>query len=272
MARILVAGLGYVGLPLAEALVQEGHQVFGLKRKPYQSSSIQVLCFDATNSESLVLPEVDEVVFCMAPKSRDLEIYKSCYVDATKNIIAALPGKTPAMYFVSSTAVYSQDQGEWVDESMADSPEPNNRSGILRAAEEHVLAATDDSYALRFGGIYGPGRTRLIQKLANGDVPLSAKPYYTNRIHRDDCVAAIQHLQHERPASGTYNAVDDDPADRNDMIRWAQSELGSPVQEKTENQGQMNKRVSNKKLKASGFKFQYSSFKDAYKEILEGLD
>ena len=96
--------------------------------------------------------------------------------------------------FASSTSVYAQHQGEWVDET---SPtESESFSGrCIRHGEQLLADYPWPAVAVRFGGIYGPGRTRLIDSVRDGSASRSpGAPIYTNRIHRDDCARVLEHL------------------------------------------------------------------------------
>src|SRR5690606_26975911 len=96
--------------------------------------------------------------------------------------------------FTSSTGVYGQSDGGWVDET---SPaEAQGFSGRwIREGEKLLEASPCETVSLRLGGIYGPGRARLIGTVRDGSAVITdGPPRYLNLNHRDDCAAALEHL------------------------------------------------------------------------------
>ena len=264
MSRILVVGPGYIGQPLSKALVADGHEVSALRRSNGAIDGVQLIQHDLSKDSQLELPHFDEIVFCLSPGSRELNAYKNIYVNGVRRVLDALPQEAKSLYFISSTGVYSENDGAWVDEGTVLISEEGTRSQILQEAESQIIAACENHYVFRFGGIYGPGRTRLVQKLKDGLEPPSQRPYYTNRIHQDDGVGVLRHFVSKRPNPGIYNVVDSDRADINDMISWARKNWSvNACQAATMRQGQ-NKRVSNRKLLGTGYRLLVESFRDSY--------
>ena len=142
---------------------------------------------------------------------------------------------------------------------------------------------------LRLGGIYGPGRTRLIDQVRGGSAVIPAESRFTNRIHRDDAAAAIVHLclMAAEPAP-VYLGVDNEPAELGEVLRFLAGELGLPEPGRAEPASGVrggsggttgggepsrggNKRVSNALLRGTGFEFEYPSFREGYRAILAGV-
>lgn len=281
--RILIAGCGDVGGAFGALLAAKGHQVWGLRRSVDRlPSSLQPFAADLSDPSTLTsLPEnLDFVVYTAAASGRDPDAYRAAYVDGWKNVCDALQaqGQTPRrVLFTSSTGVYGQDDGSWVDE---DSPtQPSSFSGkIMREAEELFLAGPWPATVLRLSGIYGPGRLRLIHMVREGRAQLSAEPAYTNRIHRDDCASALEHLVRQELAGKTledvYVGVDDEPAPRNDVYHWLADQLGCdppPQTAKGPSGRGGNKRCRNARLRASGWEPAYPTFRDGYASVLADL-
>ena len=283
MSNLLIAGCGYVGSALARARVARGDRVFGLRRNPIDlPPGVEPVAADLTASRSLAdLPrDLDAVVYAAAPRGRDDAFYRITYVDGLRNLLAALAqqGQTPRrVIFVSSTAVYGQSRGEWVDET---SPtEPTHFSGRrLLEAEGALRESGMPGVVLRLGGIYGPRRTRMLDEVRQGRAALArGGPHYTNRIHRDDCVGALAHLLDLADPADCYLGVDSDPEDQAVVLNWLADALAaSPPrlagadQRRTPRGG--NKRCRNARLVASGYAFLYPSYRDGYAALLaEGL-
>src|SRR6185369_11478108 len=116
---------------------------------------------------------------CAAPEQRDEAAYRGLYLDGLRRLLDRV--QTPRIIFVSSTAVFAQDAGEWVDEdSPATADAFNGR--VLRAAEGE-LSAHHQGIVLRLSGIYGPGREAMLRRARTAD---AGRRHWTNRIHVDD--------------------------------------------------------------------------------------
>ncbi|HSK40645.1 MAG TPA: hypothetical protein VK943_12840, partial [Arenibaculum sp.] len=134
--------------------------------------------------------------------------------------------------FVSSTAVYGDAGGDWIDERTT--PAPGGFSGrTIREAEDLLASRLGGTgitpVVLRLGGIYGPGRTRLIDQVRGGSAVIPAESRFTNRIHRDDAAAAIVHLcTMESVPAPVYVGVDNEPAELGEVLSFLAAELGLP--------------------------------------------
>ena len=126
MARILIVGTGDIGGHLAEQLVSGGHEVWGMRRsdKPL-ADGIELLIADVADRDTIpTLPEnLDIVVYSIASPVFSKDGYHDYYVKGLKNILRRLKGQSPKrVIFVSSSSVYHQMNGEWVDELSETAP------------------------------------------------------------------------------------------------------------------------------------------------------
>ena len=161
---------------------------------------------DLTSPETLqTLPSAfDYIFYTAAPDTHDDAAYRSVYVEGLNNLLHALAqeGRHPRRVFLtSSTGVYGESSGAWVDET---SPtEPTEFAGIrLLEGERLLLESPFPATILRLGGIYGPGRASLIERVRRGEIVWGDEsPVYFNRIHRDDAAGVLHHLI-DAPASG----------------------------------------------------------------------
>jgi nucleoside-diphosphate-sugar epimerase len=289
MSRILIAGCGYLGTALGHSLHASGHEVWGLKRQPRDlPSTIRSFAADLTDPSTLTqLPQpLDYVIYSAAATSFSEAHYQSAYYIGVRNILSSLQklSQQPQRFlFISSTSVYDQHQGEWVDE---DTPaQAEGFSGYyIRKGEELVLNNPLSAVIVRFGGIYGPDRSRLIDSIRNGSATTNNTstggiPIYTNRIHRDDCVRVLEHLIYLPIANlkRVYIAVDNEPAPLNEVICWIASQLGISdaalqfANKKNSNidwRLRANKRCLNTRLRDSGFQFLYPSYREGYSALL----
>ena len=277
MARILIAGCGDVGSLLGLILARAGHDVWGLRRNAAAvPAPIRPLAADLSDRAALEpLPaNLEYVFYTAAAGGATRERYHAAYVEGVANLIAALQRakQNPRrILFTSSTSVYAQTAGVWVDE---DSPADADAfsAQCLRQGENQVWRSPYPATVVRFGGIYGPGRTRLIDSLRQGESRCAAGAY-SNRIHRDDCAAALMHIMELPNPAALYLGVDDDPALQCEVLRWLAERLGvsGPTQidalDATRRSG--NKRCRNDRLRASGYRFRYPSYRQGYAEMLK---
>jgi nucleoside-diphosphate-sugar epimerase len=278
MAEILIVGCGDVGTQLGKQLIAEGHRVTGVKRHPPDvGEGIRYLKADISDADSLASLEADfdQLFYIVSADGRNETSYRAVYRTGLRNVLEKLPG-TPWI-FVSSTSVYGQSRGEWVDErSPADPDNPNAR--LIRAAEEQVLAAHPGNIVVRFSGIYGPGREHLIRVAASRPAIQQTPPYYTNRIHRDDCAGVLAFLFEQRLAGraldACYLASDDDPAPMWEVVSWLaeRQQCPPPVVKAAGDDAPMNKRCNNARLKALGYRFLYPGYREGYAWVKAGRD
>jgi nucleoside-diphosphate-sugar epimerase len=281
MANVLIAGCGYVGTALGTRLTLDGHVVWGLRRHTDAvPPSIRPLAADLTVPETLeaLPPGLDVVFYTASADASDDDSYRAAYVEGLRNLLHALDNQRQPLrrvFFTSSTGVYAQASGAWVDET---SPtEPAEFSGLrVLEGERLLLGGLFPATVLRLGGIYGPGRTRLIDRVRRGlAVCPDGPPLYTNRIHRDDCAGALRHLLTLAEPASLYLGVDHEPVEQCEVLRWLAAQLGvspprlEPPSGSEVRRHQSNKRCSNAKLVASGYVFRYSSFRDGYMALLD---
>ncbi len=278
MSTILIAGCGDVGSALGVRLAQAGHRVLGLRRDPSRlPREIEGVAADLSDPTSLAaVPDGVQVLVYTASAGGafDDAAYQRAYVIGLANALARMRGSLERVVFTSSTGVYGQDDGGWVDE---DSPtEPAGFSG-RRLLEGEALAgdAGVPGICVRFGGIYGPGRTRLLDRARAGATCSDTPVVWTNRIHRDDCAGVLAHLVGVADPHPRYVGVDCEPAPQCQVMDWLAQRLGAPRPrrvsgaEATRSRGG-NKRCSNRRLLASGYRFAYPTYRDGYAAMLDG--
>lgn len=278
---ILLAGCGDLGTEAGLRFAGLGHRVVGWRRSPAKlPAEIEGVAADLSSAQLPAVPaDTSAVVIAVAADAPREDAYRAAYVDGVAHVLDALErdGVIPRrVLFVSSTAVYGDAGGGWVDEGTA--PEPGGFSGrVLVEAEQLLRSRLADSgttaVSLRLGGIYGPGRTRLIDQVRSGSAVIPEDIRYTNRIHRDDAAAALVHLatMADEPAP-VYVGVDDDPADMGTVLRFLAAELDLPEPEVGDAGPARagNKRCSNKLLHGTGFAFAFPGFREGYRDVLAG--
>lgn len=275
--RVLIAGCGYVGTALGLRLAAAGHTVFGLRRDPSGlPAAITPVAADLVTGDGLdrLPPDLDACVTAISADRRAPEAYEAAYVRALRNLISKLEVDISRWVFTSSTAVYGHANGELVDEQTSTSPS-SFAGRTLLDGEAIVLGARPVGVVLRLGGIYGPGRTRLVDQVRAGEAVIPPRPVYTNRIHRDDAAGALHHLLTLPDPEPVYLGVDHDPAERAVVLRWLAARLGAPPprvatpEDAPTTRG--NKRARNDRLVSSGYTFRYPTFREGYAAMLDDV-
>ncbi len=277
--NILIAGCGYVGTMLGQHLAETGHTVWGLRRtvhglpkqiRPLQGDLIDPHVFTGFSDN------IHVVFYTASPDYSSESAYRVAYIDGLRNLIHFLNkgGQRPHILYTSSTAVYAQQRGEWVDELSPTTPEYFSGKCLLEG-EQYLLDSGFPATVVRFAGIYGPGRTRLIRKVKEGSATYQhGQPRYANHIHRDDCVGILAHLMGLGESRAIYIGVDNEPIDRRELLTWLADELKAPAPQPASSQSMSgretknNKRCTNAKLVKSGYRFYYPTFRDGYLSLL----
>ncbi len=276
MANLLLVGCGDLGAGLAARLVASGHRVTALKRTPPTAPLAGVTYRFADLTQPHTLADLGgsfaQVFVILAPGARDAAAYQALYGAGVDHLRARLAGRVGHWFFVSSTSVYGQDAGEWVDEDAPAAPTAPTAKWLL-AAERCLADAGAPATTVRFSGIYGPQRERLLRQVLAGAPVQYDPPNYTNRIHRDDCLGVLEWL-HRRQLAGTglaplYLASDDEPASAGDVARWLAAELGVPAPPAAAAGGGQNKRCRNAQITHAGYRFAYPSWREGYRDTIE---
>ena len=271
--HVLIAGCGDVGNVLAAQLLQDGHVVYGLKRDTSTlPAGVQAIKADLTDPATLTdLPaDIDRLVFMPTPASRDQAGYEAIFIHGWQNLWTGLKKEPLRTLLVSSTAVFGESSGGLVNEETP--PDPTGFNGkVLLEMEQLAAACTDQLVSVRISGIYGPGRERLIRLARSEGLEVQqVPPLFTNRIHRDDAAAALMHLlQIEEPES-LYLATDDLPAPRYEVVEWLAKVQGATAPRGlTDDHASRGKRVSNQRLRESGFTLSYPDYRAGYGSVLK---
>jgi nucleoside-diphosphate-sugar epimerase len=275
--KVLIAGCGDLGTEAGLRFAAAGHQVLGLRRSPGKLPDvIEGLGADLGAPLPDLPSDVEVMVYSAAADGRSEHAYRRAYVDGPRHVLDALDragARVARVLFVSSTGVYGITDGSEVDE---DTPtEPTSASGaVLVEAERALQDRRPDATVFRLAGVYGPGRTRLIDQVRDGSAVIPDPPVHTNRIHRDDAAQAIVELTTaSEPPPRVLIGVDHDPAERGEVLRFLADELGLPHPPTgPDGRGRGgDKRCRNDRLVATGFRFTYPTFREGYRAVLAGV-
>lgn len=244
---------------LALARVSRGDDVLALRRRDVaEDRGIRHLRVDLASGDGFDrLPRrPDALVFCAAPGERNEPAYRALFVDGLRRLLDRL--EIGRLLLVSSTAVYAQDAGEWVDEESPAQSTLFNGRALLDAERE--LHGHPSAAALRLSGLVGPGRDWMLQRARAGT---ATAPRWSNRIHVDDAAAALSLLLDVPRLQALYLGSDDQPVRECDLQDWlrAREELPAVAHATGPDSG---RRVRNQRLRATGWVPACPDFRAAY--------
>jgi nucleoside-diphosphate-sugar epimerase len=238
---------------------------------------------DITAPESFPVRDAqyEWVVHCASASGGGVAQYKQVYLEGTSHLISWLSGSPPAKFvYTSSTSVYGQTDGCWVDETNAVAPEaPTAR--ILLQTEELLLKAAETrkfpAVVLRVAGIYGRGRAYWVEQIRAGAARMDGTgERVLNMIHREDVVGGIIAALEHGKTGRIYNVVDDEPVTQLALFQWLSTRLHCPLpptapseSETARKRGVTNKRVSNRRLQEElGYRCKFPTFREGYESLL----
>ena len=273
---ILIAGCGFVGLPLARSFASSGWQTCAitaseskasnLRHEPFRIAAIDIA--DRASFRRLASVRFDVVVHCASSGRGDASAYAAVYLLGAQNLLDHFqPGR---FILAGSTSVYAQTDGSRVDEESAAEP-LRETAKVLRGTEDLVLG-TGGSVA-RLAGLYGPGRCVPLQKLLAGQAVIEGEgERVMNMVHQVDAVVALRFLI-ENDQTGIFNVVDNEPVPQRDWFLWVCERLKKALppygpRDLTRKRGWTNKRVSNQKLRSLGWQPRYPTFREGIAEII----
>ena len=274
--NILFIGCGDIAQRAAN-IVADSHQCFGLRRNPKQLPSyitpISANAADTQEMLSIATQGFDIWIATMTPAEFTKQAYEQAYLAVAQSIaetVTAVPNPPKFIIWVSSTSVYGDCAGDWVDETTEASPVTFSGE-ILLQAEQIIKDLSCKSTVVRFSGIYGPGRTRLIDQVRSGKGRPKMPKQWSNRIHADDCGGVLAHLiklyESGKPIEQIYLASDCQPVTQHEIRNWLAEQLSVDLIEEPVAVGPI-RRCSNRLLLQSGFSFRYPSYKEGYAALL----
>ena len=278
---VVIAGCGDVGSRLASQLLAAGWEVHGLRRNvarlPEGVIGIAGDLFNKECPDTWPIGGVDYLVYCAAATDHDEAGYRKAYVQGLQHVLEWLGdyGQEPKhLVFVSSSSVYGQQNGEWVDETS-----PTQAVGysgqVMLEAEQVAFDSGIPATTVRLTGIYGPGREWLLSQVRQGYRVAVEPPLYGNRIHDDDAAGLLAylllHVEQGGALEKVYIGVDNAPAPLAEVVDWLRGYLG--VTEWAEDASVRragSKQCSNARAKALGWTPTYPSYREGYAAILKG--
>jgi nucleoside-diphosphate-sugar epimerase len=248
----LIIGCGYLGRVVARLWLAEGHQVFALTRShadELRSLGVEPILGDVTHAASLPLPPADTVLYAIGLDRSSGRSMREVYLGGLANVLDTMPSPRRFVY-VSSTSVYGQTGGEWVDEdSPTEPPEGNGR--IVLECEALLRRRLPVAIILRLAGIYGPGRLIKRAAVEKGE-PLATDPdKRINLIHVEDGARVVLAAAERGRPGATYNVADGNPVTRREFYGELAKLLGAPAPRfLPPSADRTDRRISNRRLRA----------------------
>lgn len=211
MNSILILGLGYTSAHLARRLSTQGWDVTGTTRDGRDNS----VRFDDSGRVQTAIGRATHILSSVPPDGDGRDPVHDHYGQAIGNSGARWLG------YLSSTGVYGDTGGAWVDESAP----IRGRRAARNAADAAWLGLRGDVRVFRLPGIYGPGRSALDRVRTGTAHRVDLPDQIFSRVHVDDIASAII-ASFASPATGAFNIADDLPASQNSVIEAACAMLG----------------------------------------------
>lgn len=267
-ANTLLVGCGELGADIGVRLAALGHDVLAIRRRAeLVPAPLLGLSADLTREVPSLPPlDLDLLLVALTARPRSEESYRATYVDGMGRVLDALDaaGQTPRRaVLVSSTAVYGDISPDFLADEETPTRPTDGPGRMLVAAEELFLQRVTHGTVLRLSGLYGHGEPRLLDQVRNGDV--SDPHRWTNRIHRDDAASAAVHLlTRQEPPGRLYVGTDDEPSLLGDVAAFVAAQLGLPVPPPGDPAQGHGKRLSNVRLRSSGWVPDFPTYREGY--------
>ena len=238
--RILIVGCGYLGSRVAENLSQAGHSVAVLTRSPAKAARLSDAGYTAIVGDLLdpatvaQLPDADALLVAVTHDRSSGVPRRDVLVDGVAKLVQEMHSRIGRVIYVSSTGVYGQSDGSWIDE---ESPtEPSSEGGQLTLEAERALLQICNApesgcelTILRLAGIYGPGRLIARTEQLRSGTPVAGSPdAWLNLIHVDDAALLISRIAEGRGCSQIILMCDDRPVRRGEFYGTIAREIGAP--------------------------------------------
>ncbi|KAA9410600.1 SDR family oxidoreductase [Haloarcula hispanica] len=287
--RVAILGCGYVGLELGRQL-RSSHEVVGVRRsdggiEAIEDAGFEAVRADVTDPESLsAVPDTDWLVFAASSGGRGAEAAREVYVEGLRTAIDHFWSRADPperLVYTSSTGVYGDHDGAWVDEETGLDPQTEKTEVLAeaeRVARERPVEHGGHGSVARFAGLYGPDRYRLERYLEG---PVTAG--YLNMVHRADAAGAVRHLLTGDHREEVVLVVDDEPVEKWAFADWLAEQCDVPfppkqttaerladdsLSETAKRRIQTSKRCSNNRLRELGYEFEYPTFREGYRDAV----
>lgn len=263
--NVLILGCGQTGLALAQQLQQKGHAVSCISRQDKQIAPIQHITQNIHDLSLDAMPLFDWVYVILSPDQRSVEQYQRIFIDTARPVFLALQSHpVQRVIFISSTRVYGENSGEWIDDNTR--PYTNDPIGQCLIAAELLWSAywQNKLTIIRPSGLYQANSVYL-RRLAHDTTHITVR-HWTNRIHREDLVGFLVFLSTLKQPEPSYVLSDQQPMLQSQIINILREQEGLPLLNVAIDLPETGKRINASRFLQSGYSLKYLSFEDTYKK------
>ena len=240
--QLLIIGQGDIGLPVTNKLAQQGIDVTGLARSERSHYALndqaKFIQLDALKLSAEQLQDFTAIAIIVTPDEYSTSGYNESYLSICQHL-ADLADQLPKLeraIFISSTGVYGQDNGEWIDENTVPvTPERDASKIILQAEQALQQGFGDKAIIIRPSGIYGRERLMRLRKARDPQKEPIARNAWSNRIMDSDLVTIITKVLTIDTPNPIYIATDYLPVTTFELMTWLAVQLGESVPESDDN-------------------------------------
>ena len=282
--KLFIFGFGYSAIELANLCKKtDNWTVIGTSRRPdsFKDSGFNIVNFDSKN----VTESLKDATHVLISTPTDAENHDPTFVQFSK-IIAENSASIRWLGYLSSTGVYGNFDGQWVDETAETNPVSESGRARLVIEKEWIKFGEENkipAQIFRLSGIYGPDRNYLVDLKAGRARSIYKKDHVFNRIHVSDIAGAVfAAMNLENPKQGEiFNVTDDLPAGSHEVMEYAASLLGinpperinfdtADISPRMKEFYNSSKRIKNDRLKkVLGKDLEFPTFKEGLKSLLK---
>ena len=236
MQKLLIIGQGDIGLPVTNTLAQNGHSVTGLARRERDHyallDSANFLQADALTLTAAQLHAFTHIAVIVTPDAYSTSGYQDSYLAISQHLAMLSEALThlERIVFISSTGVYGQDSGEWIDEHTAPATPTRDASKVILKAEQTLQQGFGDkAIVIRPSGIYGRERLMRLRKAREPNKEPVPATHWSNRIMDRDLVNIIVNVLTTDAPKPLYLATDYLPVTTLALDTWLSEQIGATL-------------------------------------------
>jgi nucleoside-diphosphate-sugar epimerase len=282
--RPTILWFGFGALGKLFCTLHSEFSVLGLSRSAgaMQNQQGQHLVFDVLQDDLSGLPQADFWIWSATPSQRDVEGYDAIYHKALLRLLAAqakIACPPKGFVLLSSTSVYGESDGQWVDEQTSAQPSDGFGAAILSGEQAFCRQwHLSPVCVIRSTGIYGLDRTRLVWSVLNNKPFQQTPSVWTNRIFDQDLLALIKVVlvrwQEKTEVPRLIVAVDDCSVPEWEVAQFIAAYLnqrGYDILVKESGNKKQGKRCRSLVVKDLLPSWQYSSYQEGYRAIIDAV-
>lgn len=274
--RLLIIGCGKLGQQVGLFAKDMPLDLIGFKRKKITSTNLKIIeqdIFEESFFDKVKKFSPHFIIYCLSSDNPSEKSYQKNYVDGLKQVIASTKHikNFQHLFFISSTSVYGENSGHFIDEFSETSPE--NYRGIILLEAERLMELVDFNYTvIRLSGIYGTGRNYMVN-LSQDIARWPDFDRWTNRVNEEDAANFIlflltQCLNNKVPEK-LYLLTDNEPVRLYDLLNWIRQQLNLNENSKPNLRPVLGKRLRSSIIPTLQFKYKFPSYKLGYKKLLK---